>query len=160
MQVATNNEYTATTTAASVGVKMPKRRPTTMIAGSISAQKPSITARATSRNEARAGGVRFSLRTTHHQEAHSPAPSISPGTMPARNSFEIETPAATPKITKPMLGGITGAMMPPAATSPAAWDFLWPAATIIGTSSDASAAASAAAEPDNEARMQDARIVT
>ena len=40
--------------------------------------------------------------------------------MPARNNFEIETPAATPKMTKPMLGGITGAMMPPAATRPAA----------------------------------------
>src|SRR3954447_18646082 len=139
---------------------MPKRRPTMMMAGSIKAQKPSITALAISVNDARGGGVRFSLRTTHHQEKHSPTPSIRPGTIPARNNFEIETPAATPKITKPMLGGITGAMMPPAATRPAAYDFLWPAATIIGTSSAASAAASAAAEPDSEARMQDARIVT
>src|SRR4051794_11468826 len=133
MQVATNNEYTATTTAASVGVKIPNLKPTTMMAGSIKAQKPSTTALSISFNDARGGGVRFSLRTTHHHDAHRPAPSIRPGTMPARNSFEIETPAATPKITKPMLGGITGAMMPPAATRPAAYDFLWPAATIIGT---------------------------
>jgi len=66
------------------------------------------------------GGVRFSLRTTHHQETHNPAPSSRPGTMPARKSLVIETPAATPKMTKPMLGGITGAIMPPAATRPAA----------------------------------------
>ena len=91
-----------------------------MMAGSISAQKPSITALATSANDARGGGVRFSLRTTHHQATHRAPPSIRPGTIPARNSLEIETPAATPKMTKPMLGGITGAMMPPAATKPAA----------------------------------------
>src|SRR6266700_4244508 len=129
MQVATNSEETATTTAASVGVKIPKRSPTTMMAGNISAQKPSITALATSENDALGGGVRFSVRTTHHQETHNPAPSMRPGTIPARNSLEIETPAATPKMTKPMLGGITGAIMPPAATKPAAYDFLWPAAT-------------------------------
>ena len=131
-----------------------------MIAGSISAQKPSMIAFATSRSEARGGGARFSLRTTHHQATQRPRPSIRPGKMPARNSFEIETPAATPKMTKPMLGGITGPMMPPAATSPAAYIFLWPAATIIGTSSAASAAASAAADPDSDERMQAARIVT
>ena len=91
-----------------------------MMTGSISAQKPSTTALNISANGARGGGVRFSLRTTHHHEKHRPTPNSSPGTMPARNSFEIETPAATPKMTKPMLGGITGAMMPPAATRPAA----------------------------------------
>src|ERR1700712_1474599 len=139
---------------------MPKRRPTTMMAGSIKDHKLSMTALAISKNEARGGGVRFSLRTPHHQETHNPTPSIRPGKIPARNSFEIETPAATPKMTKPMLGGMTGAMMPPAATRPAALDFLWPAAPIIGTRSAASAAASAAAEPDSEARMHDARMVT
>ena len=80
--------------------------------------------------------------------------------MPARNSFEIETPPATPNSTNPMLGGMTGAMMPPAATRPAACIFLCPAATIIGTSSAASAAASAAADPDSDASAQDARMVT
>ncbi|MGY4326777.1 hypothetical protein ACVWWG_001194 [Bradyrhizobium sp. LB7.2] len=40
--------------------------------------------------------------------------------MPARNSLEIDTLAATPKMTKPMLGGMTGPMTPPAATRPAA----------------------------------------
>src|SRR3954469_2678950 len=139
---------------------MPKRKPTTMMTGSINAQKPSTTALSISANDARGGGVRFSLRTTHHHETQRPTPSIRPGTIPARNNFEIETPAATPKITNPMLGGITGAMMPPAATRPAAQDFLWPAAPIIATSTAASSAASAAAERDSEARMQEARMVT
>ena len=80
--------------------------------------------------------------------------------MPARNSLEIETPPATPKSTKPMLGGMTGAMMPPAATRPAECALSWPAATIIGTSSADSAAASATADPDSDARMQAARIAT
>ncbi len=35
-----------------------------------------------------------------------------PGTIPARNSFEIDKPAATPKTMKPMLGGMIGPMMP------------------------------------------------
>ena len=39
--------------------------------------------------------------------------------MPAMNSFEIETFAATPKTTNPMLGGITGAMIPAEAIKPA-----------------------------------------
>ena len=39
--------------------------------------------------------------------------------MPAMNSFEIETLAATPKTTKPMLGGMIGAMMLAADSSPA-----------------------------------------
>ena len=103
-----------------------------MIAGSISAQKPSIKAQTISRSDLRGGLSTFSLRATHHQAKHSPTPSIRPGKIPARNSFEIETPPATPNSTKPMLGGITGAMMPPAATRPAAYILLWPAATIIG----------------------------
>ena len=40
--------------------------------------------------------------------------------MPARNSRVIDTLAATPKIRKPIEGGITGAMMPLAAISPQA----------------------------------------
>src|SRR5690349_4718126 len=119
-----------------------------MITGSMSAQKPSMMAHSTSDSDLRGGLVRFSLRTTHHQAKHRPNPSISPGAMPAMNSFEMETPAVTPKITNPMLGGMMGPMMPPAATSPAEYILLWPAATIIGTSKVASAAASATAEPD------------
>ena len=81
--------------------------------------------------------------------------------MPARNSFEIETPPATPNITKPMLGGMTG-RDDAAGGDEARRDIAlsWPAATIIGTSSAASAAASATAEPDSEARMQEARMAT
>ncbi|MET3992912.1 hypothetical protein ABID65_004564 [Bradyrhizobium sp. S3.9.2] len=131
-----------------------------MIIGSIRAQKPSISARQISVKLLRGRRAGFSLRTTHHQAKHRPTPSSRPGTMPARNSFEIETLAATPKMTKPIDGGMTGAMIPPAATRPAALARLWPAAAIIGTRSAPSAAASATAEPESEARMHDVRIAT
>jgi hypothetical protein len=39
--------------------------------------------------------------------------------MPAKNSLDTDTLAATPKITKPMEGGITGAMMLAAESKPA-----------------------------------------
>ena len=39
--------------------------------------------------------------------------------MPARNSLVIDTLPATPKMIKPMDGGMTGAMMPPEAIRPA-----------------------------------------
>ena len=69
--------------------------------------------------------------------------------MPARNSLVIDTLAATPKMTKPMLGGMIGPMMPAAAISPPERALSCPALTIIGISSAASAAASATAEPDS-----------
>ncbi len=80
--------------------------------------------------------------------------------MPARNSLVIETLAATPKMTKPMEGGMMGAMMPALAIRPPALALSWPAATIIGSSSEASAAVSATAEPDSEAMITAATITT
>lgn len=73
---------------------------------------------------------------------------------------EIETLAATPKMMKAMLGGITGAMIPDAAIRPAERAGLWPAATIMGSSSAANIAASATADPDSAAIMTAAKIVT
>ena len=61
---------------------------------------------------------------------------------------------------KPMDGGITGAMMPAEAISPAERALSWPAETIIGSSSAVSAAASATAEPDSADNRQPAMIVT
>ena len=61
----------------------------------------------------------LSLRATSHQVTISAAPISRPGTMPAMNSLEIDTPPITPNRMKPIDGGITGAMMPPAAISPA-----------------------------------------
>ena len=109
---------------------------------------------------ARGGDAIVSLRTSHHQVMTSETASISPGKMPAKNSFEIETLAATPKTTKLMLGGMIGAMMPAEAIRPAERARSWPAATIIGSNRVASAAASATAEPDSAARRQAATIVT
>lgn len=69
--------------------------------------------------------------------------------MPARNSLEIETLAATPKMTKPIEGGMIGPITPDAAIRPPDLALSWPAATIIGMSRAESAAASATAEPDS-----------
>ncbi len=80
--------------------------------------------------------------------------------MPARNSLVIDRFAATPKMTKPIEGGITGPMMPAAAISPPEVALLWPALTIIGTSSADSAAASATAEPERADRMHAATTAT
>ena len=75
-------------------------------------------------------------------------------------SLEMETLPATPKITNPMLGGMTGAMMPADAIKPADRARSWPAATIMGNSNAVKAAASATAEPDKAAMMTAAMMVT
>ena len=69
---------------------------------------------------AAAAGFRpSSLRATISQVMISDTPISTPGTMPAMNSLVIETLAATPKMMKAIDGGMTGAMMPPAAIRPA-----------------------------------------
>ena len=60
-----------------------------------------------------------SLRATIIQVTASETPIRMPGTMPAMNSLEMDTLAATPKMMKAIDGGITGAITPPAAISPA-----------------------------------------
>jgi hypothetical protein len=160
MTVETNSAYTAATTAASVGVKTPMRRPTRMITGSISAHSALRSAVRIWAFDWRGGGTIFSRRTSQAQVTHSAPPMSSPGTMAARNSLEIDTLAATPKITRPMLGGMTGPMTPVAAMSPPARALSWPALTIIGSSSAVSAAASATAEPESAESRQPAMMVT
>src|SRR5256884_9968587 len=90
-----------------------------MINGSIIAQMDSRNAFIISANDLRGGTGICSRRLSHHQVTQSEAPINRPGTMPARNSLVIDTLAATPKITKPIDGGMIGAMMPPAASEPA-----------------------------------------
>ncbi len=131
-----------------------------MITGSISAQVASRAAFQISAVDLRGGGVSFSLRTRIIQVIHSDAPISMPGKMPARNSLEIETLAATPKMTKPIDGGITGPITPDAAMRPAERALSCPAATIIGSSSAVRAAASATAEPDRADSRMAATIVT
>src|SRR5437868_14918718 len=114
----------------------------------------------TSARVARGAGWIFSLRTSHHHVNHRAAPSIRPGTIPAMNSREIDTLAATPKMTKPMLGGMIGAMMLAADNRPADRAVSYPARFIMGSNSAASAAASATAEPDSAAMMMAAMIPT
>lgn len=131
-----------------------------MMKGSTSAHAASRKARSSSRADLRGGDCTFSRRTSQAQVTHSVAASISPGKMPAKNSLEIDTLAATPNTTKPMLGGTTGAMMPAEAMSPAERARSWPARSIIGSSSVDSAAASATADPDSAASRHAATMVT
>ncbi|MNL41884.1 hypothetical protein D3C87_1643130 [compost metagenome] len=108
----------------------------------------------------RGGGISFSRRTSQAQVTHKAPPIIRPGTMAAMNSLAMDTLAATPKMTRPMLGGITGPITPVAAIRPPAVDFLWPALTIMGSSNAVRAAASATAEPDKADSRQPAMMVT
>ena len=128
--------------------------------GSIKAQPALRMASSTSPRERRGGLSSCSRRVSHHQVNHRPAPSSSPGKIPARNSLEIDTLAATPKITKPMEGGMIGPMTPQAAISPPLRALSWPALTIMGSSRAVSAAASATAEPDSADSRQAAMMVT
>src|SRR5688572_15248030 len=131
-----------------------------MMKGSTSAQAESRSAASTSPAGRRGGGEVASRRAVHHQATHSERASMRPGAMPAMKSLEMETLAATPKTTKPMLGGMTGAMMLAEAMSPAERARSWPAATIMGSNNAVSAAASATAEPESAAIRQAARMVT
>ena len=90
-----------------------------MITGISSAKKPSRPARSRSIQPLRGSVSILSRRQTIAQALASERPISSPGKMPARNSWVMETLAATPNRMKPMEGGMTGAMMPPAAISPA-----------------------------------------
>ena len=160
MTPATNSAYTAATTAASVGVNTPIRRPTRIITGSNKAQPALRNAATTSARVLRGGGSNFSRRVSHHQVIHRPAASTMPGKIPARNNLLIETLAATPKITKPMDGGMIGPITPQAAIRPPLRALSCPALTIMGSSSAVSAAASATAEPDKADSKHAAMMVT
>ena len=73
MNTDTISAYTAATTAASVGVKIPNFRPKMMMNGSTSAQNALTNACTSSPADLRGGGTMRSLRTSHHQANHSAA---------------------------------------------------------------------------------------
>jgi hypothetical protein len=106
------------------------------------------------------GGSIFSLRTRIIHVTQRAAPIRMPGKMPARNSLEMETLPATPKMTNPMLGGMTGPMTPQAAISPPERALSCPARVIMGSSNAVNAAASATADPDRADRRQAATMAT
>lgn len=85
--------------------------------GPSSAQMPSRSAEPISASEARFSRgwlwrIAWMLMITIMPSAIS-----KPGTMPDRNSLEIDCSAITPQITKAMDGGINGARMPAETTS-------------------------------------------
>src|SRR5207342_3531866 len=95
--VDTSSAYTAATTAASVGVNTPNFKPTMTMTGRTSAQVDSFSAWMRSGQVALGGGTMSSLLATRYHVTAMPSPISSPGTMPAKNSLEIDTLAATPK---------------------------------------------------------------
>ncbi|MNY29532.1 hypothetical protein D3C86_1635800 [compost metagenome] len=97
---------------------MPALMPPRMMTGMPSAQPARAVATRRSLAVVLGSGLMSSLRTTISQATISEMPIRMPGTIPARKSCVIETFAATPKTMKAMDGGITGAMMPPAAMRP------------------------------------------
>ena len=84
----------------------------------ISAQTPSRSAAHRSAALARGATARSSLRVVIDQVIISAAPIIRPGTMPPMNSCAIEILPATPSTISGRDGGMTGAMIPPAARRP------------------------------------------
>ena len=90
-----------------------------MITGIRSAQEARIVAASRSFPDRRGRGATLSRRDTMAQAAISATAIISPGTIPPMKSAVIDTLAATPKMMKAIEGGMTGAMMPPAAMRPA-----------------------------------------
>ena len=90
-----------------------------MIAGNTSASAALTRLRAASAHVRRGSTAMSLVRVISHQVQARARPMITPGTIPARKRREIETPPATPKTMKPIEGGITGAMIPPAAIRPA-----------------------------------------
>ena len=92
----TNSAYTAATTAASVGVKMPPFKPPRMITGIIMAQKLCSKAFMRSGQLTRGMAARLFLRAITHQATIRKIPISKPGTMPARNSLLIDVLVVTP----------------------------------------------------------------
>lgn len=85
----------------------------------------------------RGGWRHFSRRTSHHQVMAERDAQRRPGTMPARNSLLMDTLAATQKSRNRSTGGMTGAMMPAEAISPAERALSCPATTLVGSGGDA-----------------------
>lgn len=78
---------------------------------------------------------------------------MMPGAMPAINSLLMESPLETPKIMSGMEGGIMGRNNPAGTDKPGGAVYRIVGLRIIGTSSAATAAVSATAEPDRLAMI-------
>ena len=72
----------------------------------------------------------------------------APGSRPPVNSAEIETPVTEPMVIRTRLGGIVSVMAPEAESSATSSPGLAPRAFISGKSTGATAAMSAAFEPE------------
>ena len=131
-----------------------------MIAGSISAQKPSTKAQAISRNDFRGGlAVSFATRDPPPGEAESHAEHQSREDA-GQEQLRDRHAAGNAEQHKADAWRNHGPDDAAGGDEPCRIHLAVAAATIMGTSRAASAAASAAADPDREESTQAARIVT
>ncbi|MNV73867.1 hypothetical protein D3C71_1670390 [compost metagenome] len=118
------NEYSVTTTDASVGVKKPVVMPPMMMTGAINGQNASlklipISAKLARGSEGKPRGLAMSQMPNIMAK-----PMSTPGTAPAMKSWLTDTEVIAPYNTNGIDGGITGPMVEAPATMAAEMDGL------------------------------------
>jgi len=119
-----------------------------MTKGSAKAGRATTKVRAISAPLARLTWLRSSLRYRHHTRADSVMASTMPGKRPPVNNAEIETPVTEPIVIRTRLGGMVSVCAPVEASRATRSPGLAPRCFISGNSTGATAAMSAAFEPD------------
>ncbi len=97
---------------------------------------------------ARCTPARRSPRQRHQTSAASVAPTTTPGSRPPANSAAIDTPVAEPIVISTSDGGIVSVCAPVADSSATSSPGLAPRARISGNNAGATAAMSAAFDPE------------
>src|SRR5699024_475000 len=80
--------------------------------------------------------------------------------MPARNRFDMDCSAIPPQMMRAMDGGINGARMPALTARDVAYALEYPRSAMAGIMTEPIAAVVAGADPEIEANMVAATIVT
>ncbi len=132
----------------SVAVAMPSTTAARMTKGSTSAGSAMTQARPTWRGEARLTPERSSPRERSQATATSASASTSAGKSPPVKSAAIEMPVTEPMVISTRLGGIVSDIAPEAASSATSSPGAAPRRFISGNSTGATAAMSAALEPE------------
>ena len=139
----------------SVAVATPSITALRITNGSSSAGSATSSARPISRRVARADCVTLALRERYHTSAHSMRPITSAGRRPPWKSAAIDTPVTDPIAMRMRLGGTVSVCAPVAASSAASSARSAPRFSISGNNAGATAAMSAAFDPE----MPDTRYI-
>ena len=139
----------------SVAVATPSTTAARMTKGSASAGRAITRSLRISAFGARRAEDVSSARRRHATTAHSPTASTRPGSNPPVNNDAIDTPVTEPMVISTMEGGIVSVWAPVAASRATRSPGSAPRAFISGNSAGATAAMSAAFEPE----MPDTRYI-